>query len=237
MDMLCLMHQAVPYGHLKVNGKVILPHNLARILGATLEETKGWLAELAEAGVFSTDSDGCVFSRRMIRDEQLRQVRAAGGKLGGNPALKRGGNDAEGRLTSKVKQNPTPSSSSSSSSSEDKSSPVVPIGDTLVDAVLSAYHAALPKCQRTAAVTPKRVKRIKAADKLARTICRQQGWDYAAADFWAAYFEQCAADPWMRGDVPHPTRANWKQNLDVLLAEDRFASVMDRAISSMREGV
>jgi hypothetical protein len=38
----------------------------------------------------------------------------------------------------------------------------------------------------------------------------------------------------MRGEVPNPKNPRWKQNLDVLLAEDRFASVMDRAIESMR---
>lgn len=234
MDMLCLMHQADPYGHLKVNGKVILPPNLARIIGATLAETEGYLTELEEAGVFSRGGDGCIFSRRMIRDEQLRQVRAAGGKLGGNPRLKGGDERLGGRLTSKVKQTTTPSSSSSSSSSIQET-PVVPKGDSLVDAVLAVYHETLPKCQRVAVVSPKRIRRIKAADKLARSICDRQGWEYAATDFWGAYFDQCAADPWMRGDVPHPSRPSWKQNLDVLLEEDRFASVMDRAISAMHQ--
>jgi hypothetical protein len=234
MDMLCLMHQADPYGHLKVNGKVILPANLARMIGATLPEAEGFLAELEEAGVFSRGDDGCIFSRRMIRDEQLRQVRAAGGKLGGNPKLKSGNGRLEGRLTSKVNQNTTPSSSSSSSSSIQET-PVVPEGDSLVQAVLSVYHDTLPKCERIAAITPKRVRRIKTADKLARTLCAQQGWDYTPAGFWGAYFDECAADPWMRGDVPNPKNPRWKQNLDVLLAEDRFASVMDRAIASMQQ--
>lgn len=91
--MLCLMHDGTPYGHLKVNQKVILPSNLARILGATLPETEGWLAELSEAGVFSTLPDGCIFSRRMVKDEELREKRSAGGVLGGNPALVKPGNE------------------------------------------------------------------------------------------------------------------------------------------------
>lgn len=28
IDMICLMHEGTPYGHLKVNQKVIHPHNL-----------------------------------------------------------------------------------------------------------------------------------------------------------------------------------------------------------------
>ena len=125
IDMLCLMHQAEPYGHLKVNGKVILPVNLARIVGATLPDTEGYLGELEDAGVFSRDESGCIFSRRMIRDEKLRQVRAAGGKLGGNPSLKDAQVRLGGRLTLEDKQKPTPSSSSSSSSKEQKNKPAI----------------------------------------------------------------------------------------------------------------
>lgn len=110
--MICHMHAGTPYGYLKVGSKVILPPNLAAIVGATLLEVEGWLHELESAGVFSKDEHGCMFSRRMIRDEETRNKRAAGGILGGNPALK-----VDGRLTSKVNRKPTPSSSSSSSPS------------------------------------------------------------------------------------------------------------------------
>lgn len=120
IDMLCLMHQGTPYGHLKVNHKVILPANLARILGATLPETEGWLGELREAGVFDEADDGGIFSRRMVRDEKLRQVRAAGGKKGGNPALTGAKKDkpkVDDKVNLQPNLKPTPSSSSSSSSS------------------------------------------------------------------------------------------------------------------------
>lgn len=113
IDMLCFMHDGTPYGYLKVGPKVILPANLASMVGATLLETEGWLKELEEVEAFSRDDDGCIFCRRMIRDEEVRNKRAAGGILGGNPALK-----VDPRLTSKVNQKPTPSSSSPSSSSK-----------------------------------------------------------------------------------------------------------------------
>ncbi len=121
MDILCFMHEGSPYGYLKVNHKVILAPNLARMCGLTLQETEGCLAELAEAGVFETDEEGVIFSRRMIRDEELRNKRAACGHLGGNPTLK--DNRKVGVcLSTEVKQKPTPSSSSSSSSSNNTSS-------------------------------------------------------------------------------------------------------------------
>ena len=37
MDMICFMHEGKPYGHLKVGDKVILPDNLARMVGETIE--------------------------------------------------------------------------------------------------------------------------------------------------------------------------------------------------------
>jgi hypothetical protein len=110
IDMICFMHEGTPYGYLKVADKVILPSNLARMVGESVEIVADWLLELQEAGVYDVDN-GAIFSRRMIRDEELRQKRAEGGKLGGNPNLK---------VNHEVKQKPTPSSSSTSSPSKKK---------------------------------------------------------------------------------------------------------------------
>jgi hypothetical protein len=119
MDMICFMHEGKPYGHLKVGDKVILPSNLARMVGDNADVVADWLLELSQAGVYDTTEDGVIFSKRMVRDENLRQIRAAGGSKGGNPALM-----DKGKVNlediQEVKQKPTPSSSSTSSSSKDK---------------------------------------------------------------------------------------------------------------------
>lgn len=128
--MLCYMHEASPYGYLKVGHKVILPDNLARMVGATLPEVEGLLKDLEDAEVFSRDENGHIYSRRLIRDEEIRRTRAAGGFKGGNPLLKSGMKDNHTeveRLTSEDKQKPTPSSSlSSSSSTQDNTSSELP---------------------------------------------------------------------------------------------------------------
>ena len=116
IDMICLMHQGSDYGYLKVNGKVILPPNLARMCGATLLEVEGWISELKNAGVFSMDDENCIFSRRMIRDEEIRKARADGGFKGGNPNLMKD-RKVNGKDNLQDNLQPTPSSSSSSSSS------------------------------------------------------------------------------------------------------------------------
>jgi hypothetical protein len=113
--------------------------------------------------------------------------------------------------------------------------PLIPAVPAVVAVVVSAYHDLLPNCQRAEVINPKREKRIKTADKLAQSVCSQQGWPYDRDAFWRSYFGECAMDPWMRGEVPNPKNPRWRQNLDVLLAEDRFASVMDAAISAMKD--
>jgi hypothetical protein len=111
MDMICFMHEGKPYGHLKVGDKVILPSNLARMVGDNSDVVADWLLELSQAGVYDTTEDGVIFSKRMVRDENLRQIRAAGGSKGGNPALM-----DKGKVNLEDKQKSTPSSSSASSS-------------------------------------------------------------------------------------------------------------------------
>lgn len=119
MDMICLMHEGNPYGHLKVNQKVILAENLSRMVGETFADVDGWLAELRSAGVLSITEDGCMFSRRMVKDENTRNNRAAGGKSGGNPALlavRAAKENGAGRLTTKVNLEITPALASTSPS-------------------------------------------------------------------------------------------------------------------------
>jgi hypothetical protein len=143
--MICFMHEGNPYGYLKVGEKVILPANLARMCGLTTEEVEGWLTELKEAGVYEVDEEGAIFSRRMIRDENLRAVRAAGGKLGGNPKLKVNHKDNL-KVENEDKQNPTPSSSSSSSSSKDiKPSAKKSVGQNKVDAIHPPIEELFPE--------------------------------------------------------------------------------------------
>ncbi len=87
IEMICIMHQASPYGHLKVGAKVIDAITLGRLVGETEGDCQGWLSELESMDVYAVANGGCIYSRRLVRDEKTRQKRAAGGHLGGNPAL------------------------------------------------------------------------------------------------------------------------------------------------------
>jgi hypothetical protein len=140
MDMICFMHEGSPYGHLKVGDKVILPSNLARMVGDNSDLVADWLLELSQAGVYDTTEDGVIFSKRMVRDENLRQIRAAGGSKGGNPALM-DKVKVNLEVISEVKQKPTPSSSSTSSSSKDKKATVVATPEGVLQSVWDEFVA------------------------------------------------------------------------------------------------
>lgn len=109
VEIMCIAHECDEYGKLKQNGRAFSHKTLAKLVGLSPQTTLKLLKELEENGVFSRDEDGAIYSRRMVKDEALRQIRAEAGSKGGNPIL----------LGNLVKQNgkqkPTPSSSSSSS--------------------------------------------------------------------------------------------------------------------------
>ena len=112
-EMICLMHESEQRGLLMLNGRAMPDEVIARMLGLDNQILTTTLTTLLTYGVASRDeSTGAVMSRRMVRDEKLRQIRKECGKQGGNPNL------VNQKPTTKVKQISTPSSSSSTSSSD-----------------------------------------------------------------------------------------------------------------------
>jgi hypothetical protein len=91
-EMMCIMHDAEPYGSLLVNGKRIDKKQLAGLAAVSEKDCVALLIELEGNGVFSRDHDGTIYSRRMRRDYQKAIKDKANGKNGGNPRLKGGVN-------------------------------------------------------------------------------------------------------------------------------------------------
>jgi hypothetical protein len=82
IEMICIMHMAEPYGHLVAAGKPVNAQGLARLAGADSPVVAELLQELADQRIYSVTADGVIYSRRMVRDEQIRLKRAAGGSAG-----------------------------------------------------------------------------------------------------------------------------------------------------------
>lgn len=171
---MCVMHDCDPYGVLAVNGRPMSTAQLARLVGEQEKAVVRMLAELEDAGVCSRDEEGRLFSRRMVKDERVREVRAAGGQAGADHGYKGGEHGKKGGRPRKsevglavgeitplktpleVIEDPPPSSSSSSSVKEEAnaslSASTKPTDDEPDDGVppcpfdslIDSYEAALP---------------------------------------------------------------------------------------------
>jgi hypothetical protein len=117
VELLCVAHECVPYGVLAINGTPMTVAQIARIVGESPSIVKRLLAELEHAGVFGRRDDGAIYSRRMLRDQRIREVRAQAGRLGGNPNLLKQNSKQKVKQVDKQtrEQNLTPSSSASAS--------------------------------------------------------------------------------------------------------------------------
>lgn len=87
IEMLAIMHEAEPRGHLTVKGKQLSFEALALMVGSDAETVKSLVDELEENGVFSRKKSGVIFSRRIEKDENKARKNRENGKMGGNPSL------------------------------------------------------------------------------------------------------------------------------------------------------
>ena len=88
INLIAIAHDCTPYGHLVVNGRPMPSAQIARLVGLSGKECDRLLAELSEAGVTSLSDTGAIYSRRMVRDEDLRNRRAEGGHAGAQHGVK-----------------------------------------------------------------------------------------------------------------------------------------------------
>lgn len=91
-EVICIMHEAEPYGFLLINGAPVTDKQLASLAGTSPREVAKYMEELERGGVFSRDTSGVIYSRRMVRDKERADKDRANGGKGGNPYLKDGVN-------------------------------------------------------------------------------------------------------------------------------------------------
>jgi hypothetical protein len=89
IEMICLMHEATPYGHLLVHGQTPNVAQLASLTGIPTAELPDLIGELERLGVFSRTREGVIYSRKLVRMEAKAAVARKNGKYGGNPSLRK----------------------------------------------------------------------------------------------------------------------------------------------------
>lgn len=84
MDMLCYMWESPVKGVMvKPNGIIYTQAEIVAMLGNDAKGSSAWLNQLIEAGVCGVREDGAIFSRRMVRENELSRKRAIAGQKGG----------------------------------------------------------------------------------------------------------------------------------------------------------
>lgn len=226
---------------------------LFRRLSARSEEEQKAVVDVLQE-MFTESESGWVHSRvdREIEKYRDKSSKAsASGKLGGRPrkvdqtandkanASSGKANAFDDKANAKLTKNQEPLTNNQDKDQKLLDAPSVAsdtggekIGkaEAACQIVLDAYNAALPNCQRATVLTAKRKRLILVADKLARKVIKDKGWGNDMATFWGYYFETCARDPWKAGKVPNPNNPNWKQCIETLIDDKRFASVVDEII-------
>lgn len=251
IDMLCIAHECDLYGHLTVNGRPMTAAQIGRHTGLTQRECERLLQELADAGVSSTTAEGVIYSRRMVRDEDLRNRRAEGGKAGSEHGIKgaehgsKGGRPKTSRGVSEPPLEPPPSSSSSSSN-EELSTPTVshPLADAKAaprptipcpyDAIVAAYHELLPSLPRCRLMPASRQKAMRKAWSWVLTSRKSDGERRAetadeALTWLRAYFERASENDFLMGRGPRsPGHEGWRCDLDFLLTDRGMKQVIEK---------
>lgn len=241
IDMICFMHEGNPYGHLKVGDKVIHAENLARMVGESLETLETWLHELSEASVFEISSEGVIYSKRMVRDENLRQIRAAGGIKGGNPALLASKVNLKDNVMviDEVKQKTTPSSSSSSSTSintyicppdgepEQKADKKLPGCDH--KSVVELYHQLLPTMRRVEVWNDTRAGYLRQRwREVAVELSETKEITHAdVLTWWEEFFKHVSKSKFLTGKINDKSGRTFVADLEWIIKPSNFAKIVE----------
>lgn len=89
IELISIMHEATPYGHLLVSGLAPTDTQLAVLVGTSPDQIPALVGELESAGVFSRTREGAIYSRRMTRAAKKSAIARKNGKNGGNPTLRK----------------------------------------------------------------------------------------------------------------------------------------------------
>jgi hypothetical protein len=81
VEMMSIMHDGEPYGYLTIAGEALTTDaQIAKHVTMTKSEVRRWRCELLDKRLIAQADDGVIHNPRMVRDEEIRRKRAAGGR-------------------------------------------------------------------------------------------------------------------------------------------------------------
>lgn len=76
------MWESTERGYLTLNGKPVITPVISKMVGVDITEMEKALHQMEQFNVYSKREDGAIYCRKMIRDEELRQLKAKAGRKG-----------------------------------------------------------------------------------------------------------------------------------------------------------
>lgn len=81
-EMMGFMWESTERGYLTLNGKPVSNSVITKMIGIDITTFERALQQMEDFNVFSRRDDGAIYSRKMVRDEEIRQAKAKAGKAG-----------------------------------------------------------------------------------------------------------------------------------------------------------
>lgn len=217
IEMICLMHEATPYGHLLIHGQTPNEGQLASLAGINAAELPDLIAELERHGVFSRTKEGVIYSRKLVRMASKSAKARKNGKKGGNPAL-HNHVDSKGEISDSLTLKDNGSDKPQKPEARSHIKKVTPDGVTgeLDEAVL-IYNEAAGRCGWPSVhrVTKPRISAIKAR-------LREAG----GLDGWKSAIHRAEASDFLCGRKAGPN-GPFFANFDFLTQASSFVKLCD----------
>jgi len=195
LRMMFVAHDAPEYGHIFACDLLDAKRGIARRCGCTLEEFEAVFSELCEAGVPGI-KDGIVYSRRMIRDASLREIRAKAGRKGGKQSAKQKSSKPQANGQAKGKQN-----------TEDEIENDNEVENEAVDE-FELFWKVYPSGRKGAKKNAKAAF-AKARKEVSAEVLIAAARDYAQSDVGRSEFVKGPA-PWLNGGCWDDDRESWR---------------------------
>ena len=192
IEMIAVMHEAVPYGHLLVSGRSPTDAQLAVLAGAPSDQITDMLGELDAAGVFSRTREGVIYSRKMTRTAKKAAIAKKNGKNGGNPALcKERGNSPSDNQSLKAEDKPQKPEARYQKEEDTNVSLSLNLDHKPIDEVAEAVHAYKATAEIKGWPIPQQL------DQARRKAISGRIRDAGGVDGWRAAIEKAAASDFL----------------------------------------
>ncbi len=211
IELMAIMHEGTPYGHLMIGGAAPSDGDLCKLLGVPVGTVRKALAELEHRGVALRTEGGVVFSKRMVRDAERAETDAVNGRKGGNPQVKGWVNPPVNAAGGRALTHPGNGNGSSSDSGVEALSGVEPEKGPALALVVNDYELSPGQLQAAvpglvgawnniaASVQPFVAVTLRSHPKATAALRA-----HPQIDWWSAVFSRVAASDFLRGLAPFP---------------------------------